>query len=220
MSARPERDVVDRARSLAGRTIGEVARSLDVALPTNGHKGFVGSLIERALGIAHRGAGPDLPVLGVEVKTTPIDARGRPRESTFVCMVPRDALDRGWASSHPRAKLARVLFVPVESGPALAARRVGAAFLWSPDAHDEAILAGDWAELSGLMRAGGHEHVSARHGRALQVRPKARRATSRWAAHDADGAPMLALPRAFYLRRAFVASILERAPLAAPEARR
>lgn len=211
-----EAELFARARSLAGRTVSEVGVQIARAMPATGHKGFVGSLVERALGLAPRGAGPDAAALGIEVKTTPIDARGAPRESTFVCMVPREGLERAWVDSAPRAKLARVLFVPVECAGALASRRIGNAFLWSPDAAEDAMLGADWAELSGLLRAHGHEHVSARHGQLMQVRPKAANAASRWRATGDDDAPMLALPRAFYLRRTFVSTILSRSGLARP----
>jgi DNA mismatch repair protein MutH len=211
-----EHELLDRARSLAGSTIGEVSARIGRALPTSGHKGWIGTMIEQALGLTPRGAGPDAPQLGIEVKTTPIDPRGVPRETTFVCMVPRDGLDRTWAESAPHAKLSRVLFVPIEQRGALTTRTIGTSFLWSPDADDDALLASDWAELSGLLRAHGHEHVSARHGRVMQLRPKAARASSRWRATGDDGAPMLALPRAFYLRRTFVASIVSRSGLCGP----
>lgn len=211
-----EAELFGRARALAGRTVSEVGVLVERAMPTTGHKGFVGSLIERALGLSARGAGPDAPTLGIELKTTPIDARGLPRESTFVCMVPRGGLDEAWAASAPRAKLARVLFVPVEGVGALAGRRIGNAFLWSPDAEQDAALGADWAELAGLLRVHGHEHVSARHGQLMQVRPKAASASSRWRATGDDEAPMLALPRAFYLRRSFVSTILSRSGLSRP----
>jgi DNA mismatch repair protein MutH len=219
MAPATEAELLSRARSLAGRTLDEVRVANGAAVPSTGHKGWVGSLVERALGLSARGAGPDAPELGIELKTMPIDARGIPRESTFVCMVPREGLDRSWRASAPYAKLARVLFVPVESLGAMASRRVGSAFLWSPDADEEAALENDWTELAGQLRTSGHEHVSARLGRHMQIRPKAASARSRWRATGDDDAPMLALPRAFYLRRAFVASILSRSGLASPRVR-
>ncbi len=208
-----ENELLERALSLAGRTVAEVGAALGRAPASPGHKGYAGSLVERALGLAARGAGPDAPELGIEVKTTPVDARGAPRESTFVCMVPREGLDRTWLESAPYAKLARVLFVPIEQ---TGARRIGSAFLWSPDDEQDRALASDWTELAGLLRAHGHEHVSARHGQLMQVRPKAATAASRWRATGDDEAPVLALPRAFYLRRRFVETILSRCGLARP----
>lgn len=213
-----EAGLLATARSLSGRSIAEVASSVGRALPLNGHKGFVGTLIERALGIAPSSKpGPDAPGIGLEIKTTPIDARGGPRESTFVCMVPREGLDRPWAESSPHEKLARVLFVPIEASGPLAARRIGTAFVWSPSPAEESVLREDWDELSGLLAAHGHGHISARLGRALQVRPKAANAAARWVSRDEDGAPLRALPRAFYLRRPFVATILAGAGLAPPQ---
>jgi DNA mismatch repair protein MutH len=213
-----EAELIARAIALSGRTIEEVASARGLPLPTSGHKGYVGALIERALDLTpHAGPGPDVPALGLEVKTTPIDRRGAPRESTFVGMVPREGLDRGWAESATRAKLARVLFVPVEAEGPLLARRIGSAFVWQPSPREEAALAADWDELTGLLRAHGQEHISARHGQVMQVRPKAARASSRWRAVDEDGAPIQALPRAFYLRRSFVASILSSSGLCGPE---
>ncbi|MEL2271683.1 MutH/Sau3AI family endonuclease, partial [Klebsiella pneumoniae] len=67
-----------------------------------------------------------LPALGVELKTIPIDSRGRPLETTFVCVAPLTG-NSGvtWESSHVRHKLQRVLWIPVEGERTipLAARR-------------------------------------------------------------------------------------------------
>ncbi|MFO0681449.1 MAG: MutH/Sau3AI family endonuclease [Sandaracinus sp.] len=221
MSIEPasEPELLARARAIAGATVGEIAARLGVGPRASGHKGYVGALVERALGLRARGAGPDLPALGVELKTTPIDPSGRPRESTFVCMVPRDGLEQPWEASAPRAKLARVLFVPVEAVGELDRRRIGNAFYWSPSPADDAVLASDWQELAGALRAHGHEHFSARRGTLLQVRPKAASARSRWLATGEGEAPMLALPRAFYLRRTFVATILAGSGLRAEASR-
>ena len=221
MPARDVFELLDRARALGGSTLAELAQRTRTAMPIDPRraKGFVGELVERAMGAARSSRPePDFAALGVELKTLPIGDDGQPRESTFVCTVPRAELEAPWERSRVRHKLARVLFVPVEASPAVAhaARRVGSAFVWSPDADEEATLRADWEELSGLLLASGHEHVSARHGRALQLRPKGANAAARVRACDADGAPMMALPRAFYLRRTFVASILAQQGLATP----
>lgn len=210
-----ERALLARARALGGRTLAEIARSLGDALPAGDparHKGATGALIERALGAPRGGSTrsePDFAALGVELKTLPIDARGRPAESTFVTMAPR-APDPDWARSCVRRKLARVLWIPIATAAPFLERRVGSAFVWSPDAPTEALLRADWEELTERL-ALEPEHVSARHGRALQLRPKARDASVRVRASALDGAPVLAHPRAFYLRRTFTAQILERA---------
>lgn len=208
-SAGAEGELLARARGLGGRTLAEIAIAAARPLPPDPrrHKGATGALIERALG-ADAGSRPipDFPTLGIELKTLPIDARGEPAESTFVCCAPRERED-GWEQSSVRAKLARVLFVPVETTPPFAQRRVGSAFLWSPEGEIDDILRADWDALSDLIERS-PESISARHGRALQLRPKARDGAVLVRATDVDGAPLLAKPRAFYLRRTFVAHIL------------
>lgn len=215
MTADGERELLARARALGGRTLSEIARSLvdpgSLGDPAR-HKGAVGALVERALGApCSTRSEPDFAALGIELKTLPIDAHGRPAESTFVTTAPR-APDPDWERSCVRRKLARVLWVPIATDAPFAARRVGSAFLWSPDEHTVAVLRADWEELTERL-ASEPERISARHGRALQLRPKARDASVRVRAAALDGSPMLAAPRAFYLRRTFTTELVERAGL-------
>lgn len=216
-----EAELLRRARAIGGRTFVELACELEVPLPPDPRraKGFVGQLVERALGAGGSLPEPDFAELGIELKTLPVDRRGRVRESTFVCTAPiRRAAESEWACSPVRAKLARVLFVVVEADPRIArgARRVGASFLWSPDAETEALLRADYEELIGGLGAGELEDVDARRGRALQLRPKGRDASVHTLACDADGAPVLARPRGFYLRARFTQALLSREGLLAP----
>lgn len=223
MSApRDEAELLARARAIGGLTFVELARRLEVPLPPDPRraKGFVGQLVERALGAGGSEPEPDFAHLGVELKTLPVDRRGRVRESTFVCTAPlRAAAESEWADSPVRAKLARVLFVVVEADPHIprGARRVGASFLWSPDPAQEALLRADYEELMGRLGAGELDHVDARRGRALQLRPKGRDASARTRAFDADGAPRLARPRGFYLRARFTQALLAAEGMLAPD---
>lgn len=211
---RTEGDLLARARRLAGLTVGELALRCDETVPAEPRrgKGFVGRLVERALG----GAGTnedvaDFPALGVELKTIPVRRDGRPRESTFVCTLDlRTLADGDWAAARVRRKLARVLWVPVESAPAvpIARRRIGTPALWSPTPEEEEALRTDWEEIALLVGRGDVEFLDARAGRWLQVRPKAANARSRGRALDASGAPVRTLPRGFYLRATFTARIL------------
>lgn len=209
-----ERELLDRARDLAGRTLGEIAAGLEVPVPSEPRrgKGFAGALAERALGAdAGTSARPDFVRLGIELKTVPVRPDGRPAESTFVCTVPLEAIaELEWEDSPVCAKLARVLFLPIESDRALplAARRVGAPFLWSPGADEDAGLRADWDELAGLLGSGHVERVTAHLGRFLQVRPKAATSRVRGRAPEAGGAWVATVPRGFYLRARFTAQIL------------
>jgi DNA mismatch repair protein MutH len=204
-----------RAREIAGRSLGEIANHLDEPVPPDlkRHKGWVGSLVERQLGAsAGSRAEPDFPELGVELKTLPIDARGRPRETTFVCTIELDRIaELEWTDSRVAKKLARVLWMPVqaEASVPLAERRLGEPLLWSPSAEDEALLRFDWEELSGLLACGQTESVTAHLGRYLQVRPKAANSHVRRRVVDSDGVPYSANPRGFYLRTQFTERLLE-----------
>lgn len=209
-----EAALLERARALAGSTLADLAAHGGVTLPADLRraKGLVGQLVERALGATGANTdAPDFPVLGIELKTIPVGRDGRPRESTFVCTIDlRSIGEMTWADSRARRKLARVLWVPIESEPdlPLARRRIGAPVLWSPTPHEEDALRADWEEIARLVGRGDVEMVDARAGQWLQVRPKARNARSRSRAADAEGAPVRTLPRGFYLRATFTARIL------------
>lgn len=209
-----EPELLRRSGQLVGRTLGEIARWLGRPVPERPEraKGWVGQLIEGALGAPETNeAGPDFAALGIELKTLPVDLSGVPRASTFVCAAPLDLrLAASWADSRPRAKLQRVLWVPVVGEAPLAERRVGACFLWRPDPDEDDVLRADYEELAELVHLGQANRISARVGRALQLRPKAadnQRAS--WVV-DPAGGWTTAQPRGFYLRRSFTRAVLER----------
>lgn len=204
-----------RARTLAGLRIGELAGRADVELPRDPRqaKGWVGQLIETCLGAtAGSRAEPDFQAIGVELKTVPLNRRGRPRESTYVCTVPLTCNgEQTWETSWVRRKLSRVLWVPVEADPAIALphRRVGFPLLWSPSAGQAAMLRRDWEELMDMVCLGRLEEITARHGVYLQIRPKAANSRALRSATGSGGEQTLSLPRGFYLRTAFTARILQ-----------
>lgn len=208
-----EAELLDRASQLAGRSLAETAKNLGLALPDlTRHKGFVGQLIEAALG-ASAGSRPvpDFERLGVELKTVPVDARGEPTESMFVCTVPLQSLAAAeWQASRTAKKLSRVLIVPVEADKSIAPadRRFGSAVLWRPSPSQRAQLQTDWEGFAQLIAAGFPESIDARRGEVLQMRPKGARATEHTFATDAFGEPSEIQRKGFYLRRAFVREIL------------
>lgn len=217
--ARPpvsEAELCERARRLAGSSLGELAASLGTGAPSDlkRAKGWVGGLLERALGAAAASrAVPDFELLGVELKTLPVSHQGRPLESTFVCTIPLTAIgDVEWAQSRVRRKLARVLWLPIQGERQIpvAERRIGAAMLWSPSPEEEAQLRDDWEELAGRIGRGEAESITGHLGKVLQVRPKAASSRSRRLSFDAEGVPYAALPRGFYLRATFTEAILRR----------
>lgn len=205
-----------QAQQLAGYSLGELAMLAGIPIPRDlkRDKGWIGILLEIWLG-ASAGSKPeqDFAALGVELKTIPIDAFGRPLETTFVCVAPLTG-NSGvtWESSHVRHKLKRVLWVPVEGDRAipLADRRVGAPLLWSPSEEEERQLRMDWEELMDLIVLGQVERITARHGEVLQLRPKAANSKALTEAVGARGEPILTLPRGFYLKKNFTVALLAR----------
>lgn len=205
-----------RARSLAGLTLRALADATGHQLPpdTTRAKGWVGQVVEDALGAAAGSrAVPDFEALGIELKTVPIDARGRPRESTYVTTLPlaelrADQLEQ----SSLRKKLARVLFIPVEASPELplSVRRVGSPLLWTPSPEDFEQLDADWTAFAELVEAGRVEDIGPELGEVLQVRPKGANAAERTWAPGPDGVPIRTMRRGLYLRPRFVHALFLR----------
>jgi len=216
-----ERELLERAAWLAGRTMGDLARALGARVPPAGRrgKGKMGTLVERALGgEAGSASVPDFPRLGIELKTIPVDASGAPRESTFVCSIALAFAERAdWATSAARAKLAQVLFVPivVSDVGAVEDRRIGSPLLWRPTHEQEAVLRDDFETAMGVIGAGGIEALTAKSGRFLQVRPKAATGRVRTFSFGPEGEWIATVPRGFYLRASFTRALL-RDPAALP----
>ncbi len=213
---RDEQDLLARAQSLAGYSLGELAAHASLAIPPDlkREKGWVGMLLEIYLG-AMAGSKPeqDFADIGVELKTIPIDRAGKPLETTFVCVAPLTG-NSGvtWENSHVRHKLARVLWIPVEGERQipLAERRIGAPLLWSPGAEEEQQLRQDWEELMDLIVLGKVETITARHGEVLQLRPKGANSKALTEAIGEFGQPIMTLPRGFYLKKSFTGPLLAR----------
>lgn len=211
-----EQQLFERAQALAGFNLGELAARAQVSIPNDlkRDKGWVGMLLELYLG-AMSGSKPeqDFPELGIELKTIPVDACGKPLETTFVCVAPLTG-NSGvtWESSHVRHKLARVLWIPVEGERQipLSQRRIGSPLLWQPNQEEEELLRRDWEELMDLIVLGQVERITARHGEVLQLRPKAANNRALTEAIGEQGQPILTLPRGFYLKKNFTGALLAR----------
>jgi len=208
-----ETQLMQRANDIAGASLGELAKDLDIVIPKKLHneKGWIGRLLELVLGAtAGNKAKPDFESIGVELKTIPLNDKRRPKESTFVCTVPQQfALT--WHQSQVWKKLKRVLWIPIEAKKMLplAQRRIAHPVLWSPNAKQEKILCQDWEEISEMLSLGQYAHLTAKHGTFLQCRPKA--AHSRIVRKDVNqqGKLQFIVPRGFYLRTCFTGEIIQ-----------
>ncbi|HEY4187169.1 MAG TPA: MutH/Sau3AI family endonuclease [Polyangia bacterium] len=206
------------ARALIGVELGELADQLGLSVPLGAArtKGWAGQVIEHELGVETNGArGPDFAALAVELKTVPVDEQLVPRESTAVCQIDPIAIaGESWLTSYARRKLARVLFVALETRPgaSVAERRVTAVRLWSPTRREDDLLRADFELfVRDYFRRGRSEAITGHLGQVLQVRPKGRNAADQRNGYDETGRPTRVGKCGFYLRPGFVASIL-RAP--------
>ncbi len=203
-----EAELLKRSQALASLTLGELAKTYHQCMPKSlkQAKGFIGQLIELALGAdANNKPEPDFAHLNIELKTLPCNARGEPQESTYVCTapLPGEGFRQIWETSTVRKKLSKVLFVPIiEPGLdcPIEARKIGVPILWQPTKEEEAILRQDWEELMDMLHLGSIEKLSARFGTYLQIRPKA--AHSRILGRHINESAELAFtgPKGFYLR--------------------
>lgn len=204
-----------QAQSIAGLTFGELADELHIPVPIDlkRDKGWVGMLLERALGAtAGSKAEQDFSHLGVELKTLPINAEGYPLETTFVSLAPL-VQNSGvkWENSHVRHKLSCVLWMPIEGSRhiPLRERHIGAPILWKPTAEQERQLKQDWEELMDLIVLGKLDQITARIGEVMQLRPKGANSRAVTKGIGKNGEIIDTLPLGFYLRKEFTAQILK-----------
>lgn len=207
--------LLSQAQSIAGLTFGELADELHIPVPPDlkRDKGWVGMLLERALGAtAGSKAEQDFSHLGIELKTLPINAEGYPLETTFVSLAPL-VQNSGvkWENSHVRHKLSCVLWMPIEGSRhiPLRERHIGAPILWKPTAEQERQLKQDWEELMDLIVLGKLDKITARIGEVMQLRPKGANSRSVTKGIGKNGEIIDTLPLGFYLRKEFTAQILK-----------
>lgn len=204
-----------RCNALMGKTLGQIAVEVGIAIPVDlqRHKGWVGALLEAALGAdAGNRAEPDFMQLGIELKSLPLNKRGSPKESTYVCTVSMQQTGQlAWHDSWLRRKLSTVLWVPVEaeSEIPLAERYIGQPWLWQPSEEQELMLRRDWEELMDKIVLGGQSDISAREGEYLQIRPKAANSRALATGISAEGLNEKINPKGFYLRASFTRILLE-----------
>jgi DNA mismatch repair protein MutH len=210
-----ETQLLKRSHQLAGLQIGQIAQKAQLTLPRSKKhgKGFVGQLLEQALGAsAGNKPQPDFQELDIELKTLPVSPLGKVSETTFVCSIDlRDGFQKTWRESRVYHKLSRVLWVPVEDDPAQewTLLRVGLPFIWSPTPAEESVLSTDWHDHMNLIAQGLSDGISAQRGEVLQIRPKAANSRVRRIAQDAQGDIFAAKPIGFYLRRQFTQQLLD-----------
>lgn len=210
-----EAELLQLTENIAGLSLGKLAHQANWAIPSDlkHNKGWIGQFLEFLLGTtAGNLSEPDFQELGIELKTIPLNTNHKARETTYVCVVPLlDHTGLQWQDSCVYKKLKKVLWVPIEADPtvALADRKVGNAFLWSPSEEQMDVLQTDWEEFMELISLGQVESITAHQGEYLQIRPKAANASVITTGIGENGLRKQTLPRGFYLRTLFTNQILE-----------
>lgn len=211
---------MERARAMAGEPLAALAEDQGIPVPSESRraKGWAGQLIEAYLGASAGSlAEPDFQLIGVELKTIPVNGDGEPRESTYVSTVPlMGESSTRWEDSNVQKKLARVLWVPIVvpaisgDGAEPGQRVIGSPLLWSPSPEEASALEADWHELMDMVCLGELESITAHHGTCLQIRPKAADSRARRWGIGESGEQVRTLPRGFYLRPSFTRAILRK----------
>jgi len=209
-----ETELQNRLDAIAGLSVTELAEQLGEPVAENlrHHKGWLGDLIEHALGCdAASLSEPDFTSLGIELKTVPLNKQGKVQESTYVCAVPmQTAINLQWQQSCVYKKLRYVLWLPVEADASipLAQRRIGQGLLWRAPETALQCLQQDWEEHMDRISMGQFESITAHQGEVLQIRPKAANSKVLCDAIGPEGKIIKTLPRGFYLRPSFTRNIL------------
>jgi DNA mismatch repair protein MutH len=210
-------ELMQRARNLAGLTLGDLARAANIDIPPNfkKQKGWSGQLIELCLG-ASAGSKPeqDFPELGIELKTLPLSHDLKPLETTYVCYAPLiNNTGVNWVNCNVRNKLQQVLWLPIQGEREIppAERTIGSPIFWRPSINETFQLQNDWEELMDMISLGQVERINASVGSVLQLRPKAADGSALTDAIGENGQAIKTRPRGFYLRKNFTQQILVRA---------
>ena len=210
-----EQELLSRVTALAGKNLSQLGGEIHWPVPENlkHDKGWIGQLIEVHLGAsAGNLSAPDFQHLGIELKTIPLKQNKKAKETTFVCATPLiNHMGLLWQDSCVYHKLSRVLWLPVEADPdiAIAERKVGTGFIWSPSAEQMQVLQQDWEEFMELISMGQVETITAHLGEYLQIRPKAANGSVLTTGIGSKGQKKQTLPRGFYLRTLFTNQILQ-----------
>jgi DNA mismatch repair protein MutH len=168
-----EAQILARASSLLGRSLGDLDDLTDAALPVVG-KGSAGLLLERHFGIAANAiSAPDFDGAGIELKVVPVvvgsKGQRRIKERTVISMIDYDAIvEEDWATAHVRSKL-EVLLVfyevlvdePIEAFPILRVLR------WGPDEITTPLIEHDWEAIRTKVARGHAEDLTESEGYVL-----------------------------------------------------
>lgn len=207
------------AATLAGATAQELAAAVGQeaynASPKAPGKTGVGHLVEWYFGKPPNPSDePDIPELGIEIKSIPLEVRGRgkkdlgPKEPTSLTMIDfRKLAAEDWPASSVHRKLAHILWVPyIHDFDDKRAHRFLAPFRWRPDPEDLPQMERDYGIVREVVLAGRAETLSETLSVVLAARRKGVSDGTRKQPFSAVPAPS----RAWALKTSYTSTLLRR----------
>jgi DNA mismatch repair endonuclease MutH len=201
-----ENAVRAKLRTAEGKTIRDLAAMLGTSVGRD--KSASARVIRRLLGQKAHGRLGEFERFGVELKTVPIDRKGRPVESmSFPSFIHEELQYETWPDSDLLGRLNRILIVPIQrsKGQDQGEGVVQRAFFWSPPESDLVEISLEWDRYRQLISSGLARHLpKASETKYIHVRPKARNA------RDRDLAPggFDVIRKCFWLNSDYVESII------------
>lgn len=165
------------------------------------HKGSAGQIIEKLIGVKPNARPePDIPSLGLEIKTLPISSSGQVKENTFLMSIQLPLSSGSFKRSTLFHKIRHILFVPIIRAHSYASLEdwIGKAFLYDleRDLVSFKTMEQDWDMLTNLLTEEEYHFIDADLGELLHIRPKARNAQ-----HLQRVGAMAINPLGWYLRK-------------------
>lgn len=202
---------------LTGRMSGELATAVGQddfnADPKAVGKTGVGHLVEWFLGKPPNSSDePDIPELGIEVKTIPLELRGKgikslgPKEPTSLTMIDfARVAEQEWNQAYVRKKLQRILWVPyVHDYDDKRLHSFREPFLWTPPEGDLPQYEEDYGIVRTTIREGRPHELSEQLSVVLAARRKGQKGST------TTYLGVKASTRAWALKSAYTGTLLNR----------
>ncbi|QJC28814.1 DNA mismatch repair protein MutH [Enterobacteriaceae endosymbiont of Plateumaris consimilis] len=203
-----------RATLMTGHCLNDIAEWLNFKIPTNLNKdkGWIGKLIELyLLGKQQKNRfNQDIPQIGIEIKTIPIDVKGNTINNTFICYLPLTNKNfLIWKESTLYSKLLKILWIPIitkNKNIPFEMRVIGKPIIWKPSKKNYKNLYNDWIELMKLLISGKIECINHYNGTILLVKTKSNK-NKLIKTINQNNEIILTSPRAFYLKKKFTKTL-------------
>lgn len=202
--------LIDKLQPYIGQSMKAIASQKNMAFKHD--KGQIGQLVEQLLGVQSNSfAGPDLPELGVEIKTLPLNFKKNVLEHTHIGKISLPFKETSFHNSSLWLKMRQILFVPIIAKPksSMSEKILAQPFLWKANCEEQKQIEQDWLELSSFLRCGQFTEIDSKIGEILHIRPKASHGKDLTFIQQEKNSYHV-LPLGFYLRKSFTQHLIAR----------